>query len=178
MSRFPARSDWIERAEATLTAAGHRRGGARRALLQLLDEQECALSAQEIEDALRAQGADRSKSATGLAGAAAGAGSAGARGANAAGKGVSRASVYRILDELEGLRLVQRVETGQAMVRYERVSERAEHHHHLVCDECGVVMPFSDPGLERAIETLSERVPMKVSEHEIVLHGACRDCAV
>jgi Fur family transcriptional regulator, ferric uptake regulator len=145
-----ATSDWIERAEATLTAAGHRRGSARRALLELLDAQECALSAQEIEDTLRARGAARR---------------------------VSRASVYRILDELERLRLVQRVETGQAMVRYERVNERAEHHHHLVCDECGVVMPFSDPGLERAIETLSERVPMDVSEHEIVLHGACRDCA-
>jgi Fur family transcriptional regulator, ferric uptake regulator len=171
-----ATSDWIERAEATLTAAGHRRGGARRALLELLDAQECALSAQEIEDALRARGAERSESAEGPVGAV-GAANAGARGANAAGKGVSRASVYRILDELERLRLVQRVETGQTMVRYERVNEHAEHHHHLVCDECGVVMPFSDPGLERAIATLSERVPMDVSEHEIVLHGACRDCA-
>ena len=90
---------------------------------------------------------------------------------------MSRASVYRILDELERLGLVQRVETGQTMVRYERVCEQSEHHHHLVCDECGVVMPFSDAGLERAIETLSERVPLAVSEHEIVLHGACRDCA-
>ncbi|HEY2536543.1 MAG TPA: Fur family transcriptional regulator [Solirubrobacteraceae bacterium] len=143
---------WSERAEATLAAAGHRRGGARRALLQLLDGQECALTAQEMEQALRARG----------------------RG----GRVVSRASVYRILDELEQLRLVQRVETGQAMVRYERVCEHSEHHHHLVCDECGVVMPFSDAGLERAIATLSERVPLTVSEHEIVLHGACRDCAV
>jgi Fur family transcriptional regulator, ferric uptake regulator len=142
---------WSERAEATLAAAGHRRGGARRALLELLDEQECALTAQEIEQALRAHGKSR--------------------------RVVSRASVYRILDELERLRLVQRVETGQAMVRYERVCEHDEHHHHLVCDECGVVMPFSDPGLERAIQTLSERVPLAVSEHEIVLHGACQDCA-
>jgi Fur family ferric uptake transcriptional regulator len=150
--------EWTERAEATLAAAGHRRGGARRALLELLDGQECALTAQEIEDALRARGD----------------GSGTGRG----GRVVSRASVYRILDELEGLGLVQRVETGQAMVRYERVCEHAEHHHHLVCDECGVVMPFSDAGLERAIKTLSERVPLAVSEHEIVLHGSCRDCAV
>lgn len=141
---------WTERAEATLAAAGHRRGGARRALLELLDGQKCALTAQEIEDALRARGGSRR---------------------------VSRASVYRILDELEQLRLVQRVETGQAMVRYERVCEHQEHHHHLVCDECGAVMPFSDAGLERAINKLSERVPLAVSEHEIVLHGACRDCA-
>jgi Fur family ferric uptake transcriptional regulator len=151
---------WIERAEATLAAAGHKRGGARRALVELLDNQRCALTAVEIEDALRG-GADGADGADGT----------GAR------RRVSRASVYRILEELERLRLVQRVETGQAMVRYERVCEHEEHHHHLVCDECGVVMPFSDKALESAIEMLSERVPLKVSEHEIVLHGSCADCA-
>ncbi len=140
---------WVEHAEATLAAAGHKRGGARRALIELLGTQECALTAQEIEDALRHDGARR----------------------------VSRASVYRVLDELEQLRLVQRVEIGQTMVRYERASDQAGHHHHLVCDECGTVMPFSDPGLERAIEVLSRRVPLTVSDHEIVLHGACQDCA-
>jgi Fur family ferric uptake transcriptional regulator len=148
MSTHAATDSWVQRAEAVLTAAGHKRGGARRAVVDLLDGQECALTAVEIEDALRGQQ-----------------------------RRVSRASVYRILDELERLRLVQRVETGQAMVRYERVCEHKEHHHHLVCDECGVVMPFSDAGLERAIDKLSERVPLTVSEHEIVLHGSCRDCA-
>jgi Fur family ferric uptake transcriptional regulator len=142
-------AEWVARAEAALANAGRKRGGARRALLELLGQQECALTALEIEGALRAQSA----------------------------RAVSRASIYRILEQLEGLRLVQRVETGQAMVRYERVCDHVEHHHHLVCDECGVVMPFSDPALERAITSLSERVPLAVSEHEIVLHGACRDCA-
>jgi len=140
---------WIHDAEATLAAAGRKRGGARSAVLELLGGETCALSALEIEDALRGASARR----------------------------VSRASVYRILDELESLRLVQRVDIGQAMVRYERVCAEEGHHHHLVCDECGVVMPFSDPALERAITSLSERVPLAVSEHEIVIHGACRDCA-
>ncbi len=143
-----SRSGWRRRAEAALAQAGYRRGGARGALLDLLDSQSCALTAIEIEDALRA-----------------------------AERRVSRASVYRILDELERLRLVQRVETGQAMVRYERACEREEHHHHLVCDGCGLVMPFSDPALERAISRLSDRVPLTVSEHEIVLRGECRDCS-
>jgi Fur family transcriptional regulator, ferric uptake regulator len=125
---------WIERAEATLSAAGHKRGGARRALLELLEAQRCALTAVEIEDALRD-------------------------------------------DELEQLRLVQRVETGQAMVRYERVCAQDEHHHHLVCDGCGLVMPFSDEALEQAISSLSRRVPLTVSEHEIVLRGSCSDCS-
>ncbi|HEY7952531.1 MAG TPA: Fur family transcriptional regulator [Solirubrobacteraceae bacterium] len=143
---------WIQQAEATLAGAGHKRGGARRAVLELLAEQRCALTALEIEDALRTERR----------------------------RVVSRASVYRILEELERLRLVARVETGQAMVRYERACRDSEehHHHHLVCDSCGVVMPFSDPALERAIAKVSERVPLAVvSEHEIVLHGSCRQCA-
>jgi Fur family transcriptional regulator, ferric uptake regulator len=148
-------SPWVEQAEATLAAAGHKRGGARRALLELLAGQACALTAVEIENALRAR----------------------EPGDGAGRRNVSRASVYRILDELERVRLVQRVETGQAMVRYERVGEHEQHHHHLVCDECGLVMPFSDAALERAIGELSGKVPLRVSEHEIVLHGACEDCA-
>lgn len=140
---------WADRAEETLSAAGRKRGGARRALLELLEGQSCALTAVEIEDALRTR----------------------------SGRPVSRASVYRILDELERLRLAQRVETGQAMVRYERVHDHDEHHHHLVCDRCGLVMPFSDEALEQAIDALSARVPLAVSEHEIVLHGSCRECA-
>ncbi len=151
-SRPPTARDaqaWADRAEAALSTAGHKRGGARRALLELLGAQTCALTAPEIETAL-----------------------------GESGRGVSRASVYRILDELERLRLVSRVETGQAMVRYERAHGEGEgHHHHLVCDSCGLVMPFSDEGLERAIDELSERVPLAVAEHEIVLHGACEACA-
>jgi Fur family ferric uptake transcriptional regulator len=139
---------WVQRAEAALAAAGRKQGGARRAVLELLGDETCALTAVEIEDALRTETR----------------------------RAVSRASVYRILDQLERLGLVQRVETGQAMVRYERVCDSREHHHHLVCDQCGLVTPFSDPGLERAIEDLSARVPLSVSEHEIVLHGACRVC--
>jgi Fur family ferric uptake transcriptional regulator len=149
MSEETTSGSWVARVEATLSAAGHKRGGARRALLELLEGQSCALTAVEIEDALRSQH-----------------------------RRVSRASVYRILEELERLHLVQRVETGQAMVRYERLRDSHEHHHHLVCDSCGLVMPFSDPALERAIDRLSERVPLAVvSEHEIVLHGSCRQCA-
>ena len=139
---------WVHDAEARLSASGRKRGGARRAVLELLAREPCALSAPDIEDALRAS---RSRP-------------------------VSRASVYRILDELEQLRLVQRVEVGQAMARYERACDAHEHHHHLVCDECGIVTPFSDPALERAITDLSERVPLAVSEHEIVIHGACGAC--
>ena len=139
---------WAERAADALAAAGYRRGGARRAILDLLDAQACALSAVEVQAAL-----------------------AGRR------REVSRASVYRVMEELAEIGLVQRVEVGQGVVRYEAVREGHGHHHHLVCDSCGRLEPFSDEGLERAIERASERLPLEVSEHEIVLRGACRSCA-
>ena len=73
---------------------------------------------------------------------------------------MSRASIYRILDELERLGHVQRLSTGHAMARYERVHDPTGHHHHLVCEDCGAVTPFSDERLERAIAAASERVPL------------------
>jgi Fur family ferric uptake transcriptional regulator len=143
----PEPESWAARAQRLLADGRRHNGAARRALLELLDSQPCALSAVEIEDALRAGE-----------------------------RPVGRASIYRILDELERLHLVQRVQVGQAMARYEPLRGEDEHHHHLVCDSCGTVMPFTDPELERAIEGLSGRVPMRIDEHEIVLHGSCREC--
>lgn len=139
---------WAARAQRVLAQSKHHTGAARQALLELLDSQTCALSAIEIEDALRMSG-----------------------------RPVGRASVYRVLDELERLHLVQKLQIGQAMSRYEPIRSGKGHHHHLVCDNCGTVTPFTDDGLETAIKQLSRRVPMRVAEHEIVLHGACQDCA-
>jgi Fur family ferric uptake transcriptional regulator len=138
---------WAGRATEALAGAGYRRGGARATLIELLDEQHCALTAGEIEAALR----DRD------------------------GRAVARASIYRILEELEELRMITRVEVGQGLARFE--AARAEgHHHHMVCDACGQVIPFEDPELERSIQKLAERVTFTVAEHEVVLHGACADC--
>jgi Fur family transcriptional regulator, ferric uptake regulator len=143
-----ATETWAERAQRALAENNHHAGAARQALLDLLDAQTCALTAVEMEDALRRTN-----------------------------RPVARASIYRIIDELERLDLVQKVELGQSMARYEPVRTGDGHHHHLVCDSCGTVMPFKDSELESAIQRLSGRVPMRVAEHEIVLHGACEDCA-
>jgi Fur family transcriptional regulator, ferric uptake regulator len=140
--------DWGERARHALAGAGYRRGGARHALVGLLAEQRCALSVAEIESELAAR--DRA---------------------------VSRASVYRILDELAAIGLVAQVDVGQGLVRYEPVHDSGEHHHHIVCESCGGLEPFADEALERAIRRLSERLRAQVHEHEIVLRGRCSRCA-
>jgi len=89
---------------------------------------------------------------------------------------VGRASVYRTLDQLERLHLVHRVEIGGDAAGYERVDPE-QHHHHLVCEECGRLSPFADPSLERAIEAVSRAAEFEVAAHDVVLRGRCHDCA-
>ena len=50
---------WSEHALARLQAAGFRRGGARMAVVELLDRQGSALGAHEIEDRLRSERRNR-----------------------------------------------------------------------------------------------------------------------
>ncbi len=138
---------WAQVADERLTEAGFRRGGARSAVIGLLDAQPCALSAYELEARLREEG-----------------------------RGVARASVYRILDELERLGLVTKLEVGQGIARYEPVRPGGDHHHHMVCARCGEVIPFADDELEATLDRVAERVTFDVDEHEIVLHGSCAAC--
>jgi Fur family ferric uptake transcriptional regulator len=138
---------WREHTLDTLARAGFRRGGARAAIVELLAVQDCAATAQEIDDRLRTQG-----------------------------RAVGRASVYRILELLCELRLVQRIDVGQGIARFERAEPGGEHHHHLVCDSCGTIAPFEDPSLEQAIERVSRRLQFDVDEHDVVLHGSCSAC--
>jgi Fur family ferric uptake transcriptional regulator len=86
-----------------------------------------------------------------------------------------RASIYRTLEQLEQLRLVQRIDAGGDAAGYERI-DPSGHHHHLVCRECGLLAPFADPGLERAIETISHRADFEVDSHDVVLRGRCPRC--
>jgi len=88
---------------------------------------------------------------------------------------VGRASVYRTLDQLEQLHLVQRVEIGGDAAGYERL-DASEHHHHLVCERCGRLSPFADRPLERAIEAIARKSEFEVAAHDVVLRGICPEC--
>jgi Fur family ferric uptake transcriptional regulator len=88
---------------------------------------------------------------------------------------LGRASVYRTLDQLEQLHLLQRVEIGGDAAGYERI-DAEEHHHHLVCEKCGRLTPFADRSLERAIEAISRESEFDVAAHDVILRGSCPDC--
>ena len=138
---------WVAETHASLGRAGYRSGGARAAVVELLGEQACCVTAQEIFDALR----DR-------------------------GRRVGVASVYRALDVLVERGHVQRIDLGEGIARYEPARADGAHHHHLVCDDCGKVEAFEDRRLESAIRSVESRLGYEVAGHEVVLHGACGDC--
>jgi len=145
-TRSSRRTEWAEHATAELRRAGHRSGGARVAVIDLMASQDCCLTAQEVFDKLRADG-----------------------------RVVGIASVYRALDLLARLNLVRRLDMGSAS-GYEPALPGGHHHHHVVCDRCGKVSSFEDPALEEAIDRLSRRLKHSVAEHDVVLRGACPDC--
>ena len=140
------RAEWAEHARKELRRAGHRSGGARSAVLDVISRQDCCLTAQEIFDDLRAGGRD-----------------------------AGIASVYRALELLTRMGLVRRVDLAEAAA-FEPALPGGEHHHHVVCDRCGKVSRFEDEDLERAIDRLAGRLEYEVGAHDVVLRGACRDC--
>jgi Fur family ferric uptake transcriptional regulator len=143
-----ATTSWTDDVFETLRTRGSRSGSARSAIVELLGRQDCCLTALQIFDGLRAEG-----------------------------KAVGIASVYRVLESLVELRVVQQVAVGDGQIRFEPAHRSGEHHHHVVCDGCGKVESFEDPNLEQALHQVEARIGYRVAAHEVVLHGACASCA-
>lgn len=138
---------WEGHALAMLGEAGYRRGGARTAVVEALARHDCAVTALSLEEELRRREVS-----------------------------VGRASVYRALEVLEELSLVQRLEIERGLAAYERVSPDGHHHHHAICRRCGRMEPFEDRDLERAIAQVSDEVDFEIAEHDVVLRGLCDPC--
>ena len=142
-----ATQDWIDHTRATLAGAGHRASAPRDEVIDAIDSVGCSVTAREVSDLLRERGSN-----------------------------VGLASIYRAFELLERLGLIKRFEVGEGVARYEPAHPSGHHHHHVVCDSCGTVEAFEDPGLERAIERLSDRVRFDVAAHDVTLHGLCPAC--
>jgi Fur family ferric uptake transcriptional regulator len=139
---------WLESALAGLRRVSGRSGAARRAVVDFLSRQDCCVSPQEIHDGIRARGAR-----------------------------IGLASVYRALEGLDDLALVQRVDLGDGVARYERADPAAgHHHHHLVCGDCGKVEPFEDQALESALARIAGATGYALAQHDVTLRGACGEC--
>lgn len=90
--------------------------------------------------------------------------------------GVGRATVYRALEQMEELGLVQKIDVGGDSSGYEKVDPEGHHHHHIVCTDCGKVVPFEDSALEEVIHDLPKPKGFSIQSHDITLKGTCENC--
>jgi Fur family ferric uptake transcriptional regulator len=141
------RGGLTEATAAALRSWGHRSGGARTAVIELLGRQHCCLTAQ-IFDQLCGKN-----------------------------RRVGIASVYRTLEQLTRDGFVHRIDIGGGTSRFEPIHTDGEHHHHLVCDDCGKVEALEDDELERALRKVEGQTGYSVAGYDVVLRGACLDCA-
>jgi Fe2+ or Zn2+ uptake regulation protein len=128
-----------------LQKSGYRLTGPRRALVEIIARSERALSAMDIFDLGR-----REISGLGLV------------------------TVYRTLEKLEALGLIQRVHHPEGCHRYLRASHG--HEHLLMCTACGRVEFFSGDDLAPLCSSLSERTGFQIQDHWLQLSGLCDLC--
>jgi len=83
-------------------------------------------------------------------------------------------SVYRTLEKLEELGLVQRVHQPQGCQAF--IAAARGHQHMLLCQRCGRVTYFEGDHLDSLIGALSARTGYKIREHWLQLFGLCASC--
>jgi Fe2+ or Zn2+ uptake regulation protein len=94
---------------------------------------------------------------------------------------LSQSSVYRNLTILEEVGAVTRIVTGDDFSRYELAEHLTEHHHHLICSDCGDVIDFSldesvEKSLDAALHRAAEVAGFTVQAHRLDLLGTCGSC--
>lgn len=90
---------------------------------------------------------------------------------------IGLATVYRTLELLTELKIVDKINFGDGVSRYDLRQEGASHfHHHLVCIECGSVAEIQEDLLEE-VEAIVERDwKFKIKDHRLTFHGICYRC--
>jgi Fur family ferric uptake transcriptional regulator len=89
--------------------------------------------------------------------------------------GLGLVTVYRLLEVLVDLGLICEVHAGGGCGSY-LMRKPAEHHHHLVCADCGAVVDFSHCDLDGLERRLSWETGFQVQGHILEFSGRCRDC--
>lgn len=89
--------------------------------------------------------------------------------------GIGRATVFRALDLFTELQLLERIDLPAGGHAYVRCRPR-DHHHHLVCEQCGRVTEVGELGLAAAIEAIPARTGWQVASHRLELYGLCPRC--
>jgi Fur family ferric uptake transcriptional regulator len=92
------------------------------------------------------------------------------------GQRVGLTTVYRALSALAADERVDvmRPPGGEHMYR---LCQRDEHHHHLICRECGRTVEVEGPAVERWIDRIADENGFTDVSHTLDVFGRCADCS-
>lgn len=89
---------------------------------------------------------------------------------------IGLATVYRTLDLLAELEIVQKMNFGDGKSRYEINNQEMHHHHHLICLSCGHVTEFEDDLLDSLEEAIAKKSGFEIIDHQLKFYGYCIKC--
>ncbi|HXY43591.1 MAG TPA: Fur family transcriptional regulator [Acidimicrobiales bacterium] len=92
-----------------------------------------------------------------------------------------RSSAYRHLLDLQIAGLVRRVAANDEFARFELAEDLTEHHHHLLCVNCGKVTDVTpsatfEQSVTDTIEQLAKAEGFRSHSHRLDVLGVCADC--
>ncbi len=88
--------------------------------------------------------------------------------------GIGRATVFRSLELLAEVNLVERLDLPSGTHAY--VSCEPAHHHHVVCSRCARSTEVDDCGMSAVAQEVARRTGYRIDEHRLELFGLCPDC--
>ena len=96
------------------------------------------------------------------------------RRASSTDESISLATVYRSLRLFQELGLVEERRLGQSSHHYE--IRRPAEHQHFVCRDCGKIIEFRNPLIDKLVGTVQAEQGFSVTRAEFYLEGYCRQC--
>ncbi|MFX3623879.1 MAG: Fur family transcriptional regulator [Ectobacillus sp.] len=90
---------------------------------------------------------------------------------------IGLATVYRTLELLSELKIVDKINFGDGVSRYDLRQEGASRfHHHLICTECGAVEEIQEDLLQDVEKKVEQTWQFKVNDHRLSFYGICKEC--
>ncbi|MBP1996346.1 ferric iron uptake transcriptional regulator [Paenibacillus eucommiae] len=92
---------------------------------------------------------------------------------------IGLATVYRTLELLNELHIVEKVNFGDGVARFDLRDDDHEHmHHHLICSHCGSVKEIKDDWLSELEKRLELEYGFEVTDHRLDFMGTPRNCNI
>lgn len=87
---------------------------------------------------------------------------------------INRSTVYRNIEILDQEKLIHKSIKKDGTTRIKLLCS-AEHHHHMICDQCGKIIIYPKCDLQIYQEFAKEH-GFILTGHVLELHGLCEDC--